>query len=103
MSRVQNPTVSVVIPTYNRAHLLGRAIKSVLDQTYQDFELIIVDDASSDNTGQVVATFADPRIHYLRHEKNRGAAAARNTGIEASRATTLPFWIQMMSGCRKRC
>ncbi len=80
----EKPMVSVIIPTYNRAHVLGRAIRSVLDQTYQDFELIVVDDGSSDHTGEVVATFADPRIHYLRHEKNRGAAAARNTAIKTA-------------------
>lgn len=91
MGRVKNPTVSVIIPTYNRAHLLGRAIRSVLAQTYQDFELIVVDDGSSDNTGEVVATFVDPRIHYLRHEENRGAAAARNTGIKASRGEYVAF------------
>lgn len=90
-NRLKTPIVSVVIPTYNRAYLLGRAIRSVLDQTYQDFELIVVDDGSSDNTGEVVATFADPRIHYLRHEKNRGAAAARNAGIEASRGDYVAF------------
>lgn len=91
MGRVKNPTVTVIIPTYNRALLLGRAIQSVLNQTYQDFELIVVDDASSDNTEEVVRSFADPRIHYLRHEKNRGAAVARNTGIEASQGGYMAF------------
>lgn len=79
------PKVSVVIPTYNRAHLLGRAIQSVLDQTYRDFEIIIVDDASSDNTEEVVKGFNDERIQYIRHEKNKGEGAARNTGIEAAK------------------
>jgi len=83
--------VSVVIPTYSRAHVLGRAIQSVLNQTYQDFELIVVDDGSSDNTEEVVRNFTDPRIHYRRHEENRGAAAARNTGIEASRGDYVAF------------
>ena len=91
MERAKNPTVSVIIPTYNRAHLLGRAIQSVLNQTYQGFELIVVDDGSSDNTGEVVATFADPRIHYLRHVKNRGAAAARNTAIKTARGEHIAF------------
>lgn len=85
------PTVSMIVPTYNRAHLLGRAIQSVLNQTYQDFELIVVDDGSSDNTGEVVATFADSRIHYLRHEENRGAAAARNTAIKTAQGRYIAF------------
>lgn len=80
-----NPTVSVVIPTYNRAHLLGRAIQSVLNQTYHDFEIIVVDDGSTDNTEKVVKSFNDPRIHYIRHDQNRGGSAARNTGIKMAR------------------
>ena len=54
----KDPTVSVIIPTYNRALLLGRAIQSVLNQTYQDFEVIMVDDGSSDDTGNVVENLA---------------------------------------------
>ena len=63
----KNPTVSVIIPTYNRAHLVGRAIQSVLTQTYQDFELIVVDDGSTDNTDEVIKEFQqkDNRIIYL--------------------------------------
>jgi glycosyltransferase involved in cell wall biosynthesis len=85
------PTVSVILPTYNRAHLLPRAILSILNQTYQNFELIIVDDASTDETPRVVKAFDDPRIRYIRHEHNKGASAARNTGIEASRGTYIAF------------
>jgi len=91
MPMAEKPMVSVVIPTYNRAHLLGRAIKSVLDQTYQDFELIIVDDASTDNTKEVVKRLDDPRIRYVRHEENRGGAAARNTGIKTARGQFIAF------------
>ena len=87
----KNPTVSVIIPTYNRAHLIKRAIQSVLNQTYQDFEVIIVDDASTDNTEEVVKSFNDPRIRYIRHEKNKGAAAARNTGIKTARGKYIAF------------
>ena len=78
------PIVSVIIPTYNRAALLPRAIRSVLNQSFQDFELIIVNDGSTDNTEEVVKSFEDNKIRYIRHEKNRGGSAARNTGIKAA-------------------
>jgi glycosyltransferase involved in cell wall biosynthesis len=75
------PTFSVVIPTHNRANLLPRAIHSVLNQTFKDFELLIVDDASTDNTKDVVKQFDDPRILFIAREENGGAAGARNTAI----------------------
>jgi glycosyltransferase involved in cell wall biosynthesis len=75
------PEVSVVIPTYNRASLLKRSIESVLNQSYTDFEIVVVDDASTDRTLEVIGTFRDSRIKYFRREKNGGEAAARNTGI----------------------
>ena len=89
----KNPTVSVIIPTYNRAHLISRAIKSVLNQTYQDFEVIVVDDGSTDNTEEVIKEFQkkDERIKYVRHEKNKGGSAARNTGIKAARGAYIAF------------
>jgi glycosyltransferase involved in cell wall biosynthesis len=88
-----NPNVSIIVPTYNRAHLIGRAIQSVLNQTYQDFELIVVDDGSADNTEEVVKEFQkkDERIIYIRQEKNKGAAAARNTGIKAAKGEYIAF------------
>ena len=72
--------VSVIIPTFNRARLLARSINSVLEQTYQDFEIIIIDDASTDNTEEIVKTYKDSRLTYLKHERNQGGSAARNTG-----------------------
>lgn len=81
------PCISVVIPTHNRANLVGRAIKSVLSQTFEDFELIVVDDASSDDTEEVVKQFQDSRIKYVRHQKNMGAPATRNTGIRIAKGT----------------
>jgi glycosyltransferase involved in cell wall biosynthesis len=85
------PAVSIIIPTYNRAHLIDRSIKSVLAQTYRDFELIIVDDGSADNTEQVVRSYNDQRIRYLKHPKNRGVSAARNTGIKAAAGSYIAF------------
>jgi len=81
----KNSMVSVIIPTYNRAHLISIAIKSVLNQTYQDFEIIVVDDGSIDNTEEIVKDFTDFRIHYICHKYNQGVSATRNTGIRASR------------------
>ncbi len=86
-----NPTVSVVIPTYNRAHLVGRAIQSVLNQTYQDFELIVVDDGSTDNTKKGIKSFKDHRICYIRYRENRRASAARNVGIRIAKGDFISF------------
>ena len=79
------PTFSVIIPTYNRAQTLTRAIKSVIDQTLQNWELLVVDDASTDDTPQLVKRFRDRRIRYLRRQANGGVSAARNDGIKAAR------------------
>ena len=86
-----DPTVSVIIPTYNRAALLGRSIRSVLEQSYTDFELIVVDDGSTDETAGVVAGFRDGRIRYLPLARNTGAGAARNAGIRVARGKFLAF------------
>jgi glycosyltransferase involved in cell wall biosynthesis len=72
---------SIVIPAYNNAQYLPDAINSVLQQTYPHFELIVVDDASPDNAADVIRSFADPRVRYIKHEVNKGLSAARNTGI----------------------
>jgi len=85
------PTVSVEIITHNRANLLKHAIQSVLNQTYQDFEIIVVDDGSTDNIWEVVESFSDYRIRYIRHEQRRGGAAARNTGVQAARGKYMAF------------
>jgi glycosyltransferase involved in cell wall biosynthesis len=83
--------VSVIIPTHNRAHLLKGAISSVLGQTFGDFELLVVDDGSRDETKQVVGSFQDHRLRYLRHPEPKGGGAARNTGIRNSRSAYLAF------------
>mgnify|MGYP001064110202 CR=1 FL=1 len=80
------PKVSVIIPTYNHACYLPEAIESVLDQTYRDFEVIVVDDGSSDNTQEVVTRFG-VQVIYI-HQENRGLPASHNTGIRASVGST---------------
>lgn len=86
-----NPSVSIVLPTYNRAHIISKAIDSVLNQTYRDFELIIVDDCSTDNTKSLIDNYEDERIHYVRCPENMGAAGARNFGAFTSVAPYLAF------------
>jgi glycosyltransferase involved in cell wall biosynthesis len=86
-----HPLVSVVIPTCNRSGLLQRAIASVLQQTYQHLEVIVVDDASTDDTRKVVESFNDRRIRYVHHATNRGGAATRNTGIKAATGKYIAF------------
>jgi len=88
---MSTPTVSVVVPAYGQAEYLGEAIASVLDQTYTNLEVVVVNDASPDATDDVVRQFTDPRITYVTHDVNRGLPAARNTGIDASRGSLLAF------------
>jgi glycosyltransferase involved in cell wall biosynthesis len=85
------PQVSVIIPTYNRAAYLDAAVQSVMRQTFQDFEVLVVDDCSSDCTPTVVESFRDARIRYIRHPTQRGGAAARNTGIARSSGEYVAF------------
>lgn len=86
-----SPTTSAVIPTYNRTDLLPDAIECVLGQTYEDFECIVVDDGSDEDTASVLEQFDDPRIKYVEHEENRGLSAAVNTGAEASNGDYIAF------------
>ena len=82
MKIVMEPIVRVIIPTYNRANLISEAILSVLSQTFQQFEIIVVDDGSNDNTEEIVLRFVQnhKRIKYL-YQENQGAGSARNNGI----------------------
>ena len=91
MARLKPPKVSVIMPTHDRADLLPRAVDSVLAQTYGDYEIVIVDDCSSDGTQAAIAGFADPRIRSFRHDRNRGQSAATNTGIAHARGEYLGF------------
>lgn len=79
---MSSPLVSVVLTTCNRSNLLPRAIQSVLDSTYEKFQLVIVDDASSDRTPEVVSQFKDARIQYVRFSENGGVLRARNSGFD---------------------
>jgi len=84
------PFFSVIIPSYNRAALLPRAIQSVIHQTFDDWELLVVDDGSTDDTAQQVAVFNDPRIRYL-YQNNQGVCVARNTGAHHAKGEYLVF------------
>jgi glycosyltransferase involved in cell wall biosynthesis len=84
------PFFSVVIPVYNRADVLETALRSVLDQTFQDFEIVVADDGSKDDPAAVIARIGDPRIRLLRQD-NAGGAAARNLGIDAARGVFTAF------------
>lgn len=85
------PLVSVIIPTYNRGRLILDSINSVLNQTYKNIELIVVDDCSTDDTEETVKSIDDSRIKYIKLEKNSGACVARNKGIEISRGEFIAF------------
>ena len=81
------PDITIITPTYNRASFLKRAISSVLNQTFTNFEMIIVDDCSKDNTEQVVRSIDDNRIRYIKLESNKGPAGARNVGINTAKGS----------------
>ncbi len=85
------PAISVVLPVFNRAQVVSRAIESVLAQSMGDFELIVVDDGSRDGTADLLAQQTDPRIRILTLARNGGACAARNRGIESARGELVCF------------
>ena len=85
------PAVSVIIPSYNYAHFLPEAVESIFNQTFQDFEIIVVDDGSTDNTQEVVKAFTDhEKFHYI-YQENQGLAATRNTGLRAAKGEFIAF------------
>jgi len=91
MNSPQAPLISIVIPTYNRADLIPKAIQSVLDQTYQNWELIIVDNYSDDGTKEVIDSFRDPRISMLLIPRTGSVAASRNLGVLHSKGEWIAF------------
>lgn len=86
---MHSPLVSVIIPAYNQDRFIGDAIQSVLDQTYQNFEIIVVNDASTDNTDEVVRRFKDERLKYIVQTENMRLSATRNTAMRASQGQIL--------------
>lgn len=90
-TRRSRPQVSVIVPAFNRAHTLPRAIRSILAQTWEDLELIVADDGSTDGTRELVESLPDARLRYFRNETNRGAAAARNLGLAHAQGDFIAF------------
>lgn len=85
------PDFSIILPTYDRCYVLWRAIVSVLNQTYPFFELIIIDDGSTDKTKELIQLFTDPRIKYFVLKKNQGASAARNYGLQKANGQYIAY------------
>lgn len=85
------PLVSVITPVYNSEKYIADAVNSVLAQTYANWEMIIADDCSTDNTREVIKRFADPRIRYIRLEENSGGAVARNVALDAAKGKIIAF------------
>jgi glycosyltransferase involved in cell wall biosynthesis len=86
------PFFSIVMPVYNHANLVRRAIESCLQQSFADFEIVAVDDGSTDDSAAVIASIADPRIRLVRQEKNRGVCPARNLGMSEARGAWFVFF-----------
>jgi len=80
-----DPAVSFIVPCYNYAHLLALCVRSILAQTYPDFEILIMDDCSPDNTPEVARSFGDSRVRHIRHEKNLGHLANALRGHQLAR------------------
>jgi len=88
---MNNPLVSVIIPTYNNAHFIGRALQSVVDQTYENWEVIVVDNHSIDNTDEVISSFNNARIKVLKIHNNGIIASSRNKGIRSAKGEWIAF------------
>lgn len=91
ISRNQKSKISVIIPTYNRGNILANSIKSVLNQTYQNIEILVIDDGSTDNTREEVNKIKDKKIKYIKLKKNKGGSNARNVGIKRSKGQYISF------------
>ena len=82
---LRNPAVSVIMPVFNCAEYVQNAIESVINQSFTDFEFIIVDDASSDKSAEIILSFQDPRINFVSLEKNIGPGPARNIALDMAK------------------
>jgi glycosyltransferase involved in cell wall biosynthesis len=83
--------ISIIIPTYNREKLIIRSIKSILNQTYHNIEVILIDDGSTDNTKKVISQIKDKQLRYIKLRKNQGASVARNIGIQKAIGNYIAF------------
>lgn len=88
---MENELVSIIMPSWNTGNFIAESIQSVIDQTYKNWELIIVDDCSTDNTDEVVSFYKDQRIKYLKNEKNSGAAITRNKALREAQGEWIAF------------
>lgn len=91
VNRMIDGLVSIIMPSWNTGKFIAESIQSVIDQTYENWELIIVDDCSTDNTDEVVAMFNDKRIKYLKNKKNSGAALTRNKALREAKGEWIAF------------
>ena len=89
--KLVNGLVSIIMPSWNTAKFIGETIQSVKNQTYTNWELLIVDDCSTDNTDEIVASFKDDRIRYFHNEKNSGAALTRNKALREAKGEWIAF------------
>jgi hypothetical protein len=81
---MSKPFFSIVVPTYNRASIVARCVESCLAQSFEDFELVVVDDHSTDDTGETLRGYADPRLRIVVHDRNRGITPSRSTGVASA-------------------
>lgn len=88
---IMNELVSIIMPSYNTASFISKTIESVLNQTYKNWELLIVDDCSTDDTDEIVSKYNDKRIVYLKNEKNSGAAISRNRALRNAKGKWISF------------
>ena len=86
-----NELVSIIMPSYNTASFISKTIESVLNQTYKNWELLVVDDCSTDGTDEIVSKYNDKRIVYLKNEKNSGAALSRNRALRNAKGKWIAF------------